>query len=65
MDIITGMPGMDYQNGHYAITLGALHVFYFLKMYLCSHKFAYNKINPSIAKLTSLVVRVAQWWGPG
>ena len=33
MDIITGM---DYRNGHYAMALGALNVFYLHKMYFCS-----------------------------
>ena len=30
MDIITGM---DYRNGHYAVVLGALNIFYLHKKY--------------------------------
>ena len=33
MDIITGM---DYRNGHYAVALSALNVFYLHKMYFWS-----------------------------
>ena len=43
MDIITGM---DYRNGHYAMALGALNVFYLHKMYFCSHMNNLHKIKP-------------------
>ena len=46
MDIITGM---NYRNGHYAMDLSALNVFYLHKMYFCSPS---DKIHLSIAKLT-------------
>ena len=42
MDIFTGM---DYRNGHYAVALGALNVFYLHKMYFWSHINSLNKIN--------------------
>ena len=42
MDIITGM---DYRNGHYAVALGALNVFYLHKMYFWSHMNSLFKIN--------------------
>ena len=34
MDIITVM---DYRNGHYAMDLGVLNIFYLHKTCLCSH----------------------------
>ena len=34
MDIITGM---DYRNGHYAVALDGLNMFYLNKMYFYSH----------------------------
>ena len=49
MDIITGM---DYRNGHYAMALGALNVFYLYKMYFCSHMNSLHS-HHIIAKLTS------------
>ena len=42
MDIITGM---DYRNGHYAVALGALNVFYPHKIYFCCHMDSLYKIN--------------------
>ena len=42
MDIITGM---DYRNGHYAMALGALNVFYLHKMYFCSHMNSLHNIK--------------------
>ena len=42
MDIITGM---DYRNGHYALALGALNIFYLHKMYFLSHMNNLYKIN--------------------
>ena len=45
--------GTDYWNGHYAVALGALNVFYLHKMYFWGHiNSLYKKIHPSIAKLT-------------
>ena len=42
MNIITGL---DYRNGHYAMALGALNIFYLHKMYLCSHMNSLHKIK--------------------
>ena len=42
MDIIAGM---DYRNGHYAMALGALNVFYLHKMYFCSQMKSLNLIQ--------------------
>ena len=42
MDIITGM---DYRNGHCAMALCALNVFYLHKMYFCSHMNCLLKIK--------------------
>ena len=42
MDIITGM---DYRNGHYAMALGALNVFYLHKIHFCSHMNSLHKIK--------------------
>ena len=42
MDMITGM---DYRNGHYAMALGTLNVFYLYKMYFCSHMNGLYKIK--------------------
>ena len=42
MDIITVM---DDRNGHYAVALGALNVFYLLKIYFWSHINSLHKIN--------------------
>ena len=42
MDMITGM---DYRNGHYAIALGALNVYYLHNMYFCSHVNSLHKIK--------------------
>ena len=37
--------GMDYRNGHYAMALSALNVFYLHKMYFCSHMNSLHKIK--------------------
>ena len=42
MDIITVM---DYQNGHYAMALGALNVLHLHNMYFCSHVNSLHKIK--------------------
>ena len=42
MDIITGM---DYRNGHHAMALGALNVFYMHKMYPCGHMNSLHQIK--------------------
>ena len=42
MDIITGM---DYRNGHSAMALGALDMFYLHKMYFCSHMNSLHEIK--------------------
>ena len=42
MDMITGM---DYRNGHYAMALGALNVFYLYLTCFCSHMNSLHKIK--------------------
>ena len=42
MDIITGM---DYRNGHSAMALGALDMFYLHKMYFFSHMNSLHEIK--------------------
>ena len=42
MDIITGM---DYRNGHDAMALGVLNVFYLHKICFCSHMNSLHKIK--------------------
>ena len=42
MDIITGV---DYRNGHYALALGSLNVFYLHKMYFYSHMSSLHPIK--------------------
>ena len=36
---------MDYRNGHHAMALGALNVFYLHKVYFCSHMNSLHKIK--------------------
>ena len=59
MDIFTGM---DYRNGHYAVALGALNVFYLHKMYFWSHINSLNKIN-FILVLQNRLPRMVRGWG--
>ena len=64
MDIITGM---DYRNGHYALVLGTLNIFYLHKMYFCSHMSSLHPIKfiSVLQNWLPRVVRVPKWWGPG